>query len=157
MNSSAAEWVASIPAELTAREALVYIQQALDDAKAATAAIVDKYTGGTLPPPPWPQQPLLVQAIDALEGGRKMLQDAIRMGYGDRKEPKSGPIGVRLLNGGRALYREIAIMQTADREGTTTAPAMVARAAAAAASTTLGGFATIAILLWVLHHEDLDR
>lgn len=149
--NSAAEWVASIPDQLTAREALVYIQQALDDAKAATDAIVNQYQGGTLPPPPWPQQPLLVQAVDALEGGRKMLQKAIEMGYGDRKEPKTGPIGVRLLNGGRALYREIAIMQKADREGKTTAPELVARAAAAAVATPWGGLLAFAGLLWVIH------
>ncbi len=150
--NSAAEWVASIPDQLTAREALVYIQQALDDAKAATDTIVAQYQGGTLPPPPWPQQPLLVQAVDAMEGGRKMLQQAIAMGYGDRKEPKSGPTGTRLLNGGRALYREIAIMQKADREGKTTAPELAARAAAAVVATPWGGLLAIGGLLWLLHH-----
>lgn len=150
MNSHA-EWIASIPAELTAREALVYIDTALRDAQEATQAIVDQYQGGTLPPPPWPQHPLLQQAIAALEGGKKMLGQAIAMGYGDRKEPKTSPLGVRLLNGGQALYREIAVMQKADREGRTTAPALAARAAAAIAGTSWGGLLVLGGLVFLAH------
>jgi hypothetical protein len=110
--NSAAEWVASIPDELTAREALVYVQQALDDAKAAEQEIVDRYKGGTLPPPPWPKHPQLQAAIDQMEGGRLLLNQAINLNHGDDKVKKTDTrIAAPLLKAGRNLYREIGVMQ----------------------------------------------
>jgi hypothetical protein len=148
------DWAASIPAELTARQALVFVEKALADAAAAEKEILGRYTG-TLPPPPWPKHPELQKAIDAMEGGRLMLNQAITLGFGDKKEKKDGPTGKRLLNGGRALYREVAVMQE-NLKGVSAAelPGIVANAAKRIAATQLGGLATIALVVWALHEFD---
>jgi hypothetical protein len=145
------DWAASIPAELTARQALVFVEKALADAAAAEKEILGRYSG-TLPPPPWPKHPELEKAIDAMEGGRLMLNQAITLGFGDKKEKKDGPTGKRLLNGGRALYSEVAKMQE-NLKGISAAelPGMVISAAKKAAETQLGGLLTIGLVLWALH------
>lgn len=147
------EWSATIPDEISARDGLVLIAGALEDAKQATAEVVARYTGGTLPPPPWPQHALLQQAIAALEGGAKLLQQAIAMGYGDRKETRSGPLATRLQNGGRALYRELDVMRK-NHEGVKLQdlPGLAARLALKAAAPQLGGLLTFAAVMWVLHN-----
>jgi hypothetical protein len=147
------EWSATIPDQVDARAGQVLIAEALADAKQATDDVIARYSGGTLPPPPWPQHALLQQAIAALEGGAKLLHQAIDMGYGDRKEPKSGPLGTRLQNGGRALYREIDVMRKA-HEGVKLEdlPGIAARLAMKAAAPKLGGLLTFAAVMWVLHN-----
>ncbi len=150
-----AEWLASIPAQLSAREALPLIETALKDAKDATDEIVSRFSG-TLPPPPWPKHAELETAIKAMEGGRLLMQKAIEVGHGDTKQPKDGPNGKRLQNVGTSLYREIARMQD-NMRGITAAdiPGLVAKAAARVATTQWGGLLTIGLLLYALHelHE----
>lgn len=147
---SLAEWMAEIPPEVTARDGLVMIKQALDDAAEATDQIRARYTG-TVPPPPWPQHPELERAIAALEGGRLLLNQAIEAGYGDRKEPKTGPLATRLTNGGRALYREVDRMQKAMAGiKVEDIPGMIANAAKRAAGTSIGGLFAVAAILWAL-------
>lgn len=156
--NSAAEWLASIPDELTAREALVFVEQALQDAAAATKQVAARFQG-TVPPPPWPQHPELVKAIAAMEGGRLMLMQGINLGYGDQKQPKSGATGIRLQTAGRQLYAEIARMQQrgAELPKAANVPELLARAGAAAAKTSIGGWVTLGVLLWALRNiEDLD-
>ena len=114
---TAIEWVASIPEELTLRDALVYIETALADARAATDSIVAKYTGGTLPPPPWPQPDELVNAIKQMEGGKLLVSKGIEQGHGDDKFKKTDVRAMPLLNAGRNLYRAIAAMLKADADG----------------------------------------
>jgi len=152
--NSAAELIASIPAEVSARDGLVFIGQALADAKDATDEILSRYTGSTLPPPPWPQHAELRTAIDALDGGRLLLNQAITAGYGDKKEPKSGPLGLRLSNGIRALYREIGVMQQR-MKGVDVAdlPGLAFDAAKKVAATSVGGWLVAAALLWWLHSQ----
>ena len=157
---SVAEWTAQIPAEPTPRDGLRLIQTALADAKEATDQILARYTGGTLPLPPWPQHPKLVEAIKALEGGVLLLNQAIATGYGDKAEPrtkdgKPGPLATRLINGGRALYREVAVMQKA-MQGVKVEdiPQLLASAAKKAAATPIGGLATFALILWGLSQLD---
>jgi hypothetical protein len=152
--NSAAELIASIPAEVTARDGLVFIGQALADATTATNEILSRYTGSTLPPPPWPQHKELQQAIDALDGGRLLLNQAIAAGYGDKKEPKAGPLGTRLSNGIRALYREIGVMQQR-MKGVDVAdiPGLAFDAAKKVAATSIGGWLFAAALLWWLHNQ----
>ncbi len=149
------EWAESIPAQLTAREALVFVQRALAAADAATKAIFSRYGSGTLPPPPWPKHPALEKAIDAMDGGRLMLEQAIKLGHGDVKQPKDGPTGKRLLNGGRALYHEIAVMEK-NLEGVKAEdiPGLIVKAATRAASTKLGGWVAVGLLLYALHEWD---
>ncbi len=152
---SVAEWMAAIPAEVSARDGLLYIQMAIDDAKEATDQILAAYPGGTLPPPPWPQHPELVKAIEALEGGKLLLNQAIAAGYGDKKEPKGGPLATRLTNGGRALYREVARMQAAMKGiKVEDLPGLLANAAKKAAATPVGGWVTVCLLLWGLSQLD---
>jgi hypothetical protein len=155
--NSAAELIASIPAQVTARDGLVFIGQALADAKAATDEILSRYTGSTLPPPPWPQHAELRTAIDALDGGRLLLNKAIEAGYGDKAEPKAGPLGTRLSNGIRALYREVGVMQQR-MKGVAVAdlPGLAFDAVKKVATTSIGGWAVALGLLWLLHNaEDL--
>lgn len=152
---SVAEWTAQIPDQVSPRDGLLLIQMALDDAKEATDRILARYTGGTLPPPPWPQHKELQQAIAALEGGQLLLQQAIAADYGDKKEPKTGPLATRLINGGRALYRELAVMEKA-MQGIKVEqiPQLLANAAKKAASTPLGGLVTFGLILWGLSQLD---
>lgn len=150
-----AEWVASIPEQISPRDGLTYIALALADAKEATAEIRAKFSG-TVPPPPWPQPPELVSAIDALEGGQLMLNQAIQLGYGDRKEPRTGPHSVRLINGGRALYAGIEKMRREHREGVITPaniPRKAASALAALLSTPVGGVVALGVVLYFLGDE----
>lgn len=152
---SVAEWMAQIPAEVSARDGLVFIQMALNDAKEATDQILQRYSGGTLPPPPWPQHPELVKAVEALQGGLLLLNQAIAAGYGDKKEPKGGPLALRLTNGGRALYREVARMQEAMKGiKIEDVPGLLANAAKKAAATPIGGWVTVGLLLVALSHLD---
>lgn len=152
--NSAAEWIATIPAELSAREALPIIDAALRDAEEATDAIRSRYTG-TLPPPPWPQHPELVSVINALQGGRTFLSGVVASGRGDVKQSRDGDIGKRLQIAGQTLYREIAVMQ---KLGTGIDPAqlpdMAARAAGRAAvklaGTSLGGLLTLVAVVWAV-------
>lgn len=151
--NSAAEWVASIPDMVSAREALVFIDQALRDADEATEAVRGRFTG-TLPPRPWPQSEQMQTMIKALEGGQLLLGQAVNAGHGDTKQPKNGPTGSRLINGGRALYAEIAKMQQRAAELPTAGniPELVAEAAKQAAATRWGGLFVIAGLLYLEHH-----
>lgn len=160
------EWLAQLPAEITPRQGLLFIRQALDDAKEATAAIVAEYgNSGTLPPPPWPQPPELQQAIAALEGGQKMLNTAIGWGFGDKAEPQTGPHAVRLINGGKALYAAIAKMQQEHREGKIDPRNAAGKAASWAAhklidiaAHPIGGVLTFAAVMWLLSNlDELER
>ena len=119
---SLTEWMASIPDELTLRDALVYVNQALDDAKEATASVVNKYQGGTLPPPPWPQHEALASAVAQLEGGVKLINIGIDQGRGDDKFKKTDVRAMPLLNAGRNVYREIDVMLKRDKRGEVTLP-----------------------------------
>lgn len=155
--NSVTEWVASIPVEVSPREGIALINVALADAKEATAKVVADYKGGTLPPPPWPQPPELVKAIDALEGGLKMLNWAVSMGYGDTKEPHTGAHAVRLINGGRMLYAGIEKMEKDHREGVVNVeniPKLAQRAALAVLPTGVGGLLAIGFVLWLLSEGD---
>lgn len=153
--NSAAELIASIPAEVSARDGLVFIAQALDDAKTATDEILARYTGSTLPPPPWPQHAELRTAIDALDGGRLLLNKAIEAGYGDKTEPKAGPLGTRLSNGIRALYREVGEMQQRMKGvKLEDVPRLALDAAKKAAGTSIGSWVFIAGLFYVLSNLD---
>lgn len=150
-----AEWVTSIPDAVTPREGIALIDVALGDARDATAALVSEYKGGTLPPPPWPQPPELVTAIEALEGGKLLLGQAINLGYADTKFPKSDPHTVRLVNGGRALYAAIDKMQREHREGTIkpeNLPKLAERAARKLLPTGLGGLAALIALAYIVDH-----
>lgn len=156
--NSAAEWIASIPEQLTPRESLVYIQQALDDAKAATDEILAKYSGGTLPPPPWPQHAELRTAIDALDGGRLLVNQAIHLGHGDTVFPKTDARAQRLINGGRALYREIAEMQRRMKGvKVEDVPRLVFDAAKKAAADKWGGVLFFAAVLWTINNFGDER
>ena len=158
---SVSEWLAQLPAQISPRDGLVFIRQALDDAKEATDQVLAEYHGGTLPPPPWPQPPRLVFAIKGLEGGQIMLQRLIDNGAGDRKEPQTGPYAVRLIAGGRELYAGIADMQREQREGKINpadvpakAAAWVAHKAADIAAGPIGGLITFAAIVWLLRELD---
>jgi len=149
--NSAAEWVASIPAQITARDALTFIDTALTDAKTATDEITARFSG-TLPPPPWPQHAELVKAVEALQGGRKMLTTIIEsLGHGDVKRDKADPQVVRLLTAGKALYHEISVMQERMRGvKVEDLPGLAVAAAKRVAGTTLGGLLTFGLVLWAL-------
>lgn len=149
--NSAAEWIASIPDQLTARDALVFIEQALADARTATDEVRARFSG-TVPPPPWPQSPELVQAIAAMEGGRTLLQRAIELGH-TNPQPKSGAIGVRLQNGGRLLYAEIAKMRKRAAELPTAKdiPDLAKHAALGLANTSIGGLLVLGGVLWLAY------
>ena len=149
--NSYSEWIAAIPAELTAREALVFIDTALRDADEATRAIVAEFKGGTLPPPPWPQHDALVQVIRALEGGRTFLTGVVNAGRGDVKQPRDGDIGKRLQIAGQTLYREIAVMQRQSAEAKTTAPKMALRLGLGLLDTEIGGLFVLGGLLYLAH------
>lgn len=157
--NSVAEWVAAIPDQVSARQALLLIDDALRDAKQATDEIVANYShkGGTLPPPPWPQHPELQQAIKALEGGQLLLQQAINLGRGDETSPKTGPLGIRLANGGQELYRQIAVMrERMQGVKVESLPGLAAELAKKAAETRWGGLAVVAAIIWAAHTFDLD-
>lgn len=155
--NSAAEWVASIPDQLTPRESLLYIQQALNDAKTATDEILARYTGGTLPPPPWPQHAELRTAIDALDGGKLLVNQAIQLGHGDTAFPKADPRAQRLINGGRLLYREIAVMQQRMKGvRVEDIPGLALDAAKRAAGGKWTGVLVFAGFLWLLNNFDGD-
>lgn len=152
------EWLAQLPATITPRQGLVFIAQAIADAKEATDQVLAEYHGGTLPPPPWPQPPELVRAIEALQGGQLLLQKAIELGHGDDAEPQTGPHAVRLINGGRQLYAAIALMQRQRREAKIdprTLPAKAARWALDLAAEPIGGLLVFAGVVWLL--RELDR
>jgi hypothetical protein len=149
---SAAEWVTSIPDELTLRDALVYIETALADAKAATDSIVGRYTGGTLPPPPWPQPDELVNAIKQMEGGRLLVTKGIEMGHGDDKFKKTDARAMPLLNAGRNLYKAIGAMLKADADGAinpANIPTMAINAAKKAAGSPWMTLAVVAGLIYL--------
>lgn len=153
---SVTEWLAEIPDTVSPRDGLRFIREALDDAQAAVDAIRAQYAGGTLPPPPWPETPDLAQAREALEGGQLMLNQAIALGMGDTKEPKTGPHAVRLINGGRALYKAIDAMNRAHREGEIkpeNAVKLVSRAAGAVLPTIPGGLLLLFGLIYLLERD----
>lgn len=154
MNSTA-EWVASIPDQLTPRQALVYIQTALADADQAVADVRAQFKG-TTPPPPWPKSPQLQQAIDAMDGGRLMMLKAIELGYGDQVASKTSPEGLRLVNAGRALYDEIGriTQRVAELPRPQNVPQLGFELAKAAAATKWGGLLVIGALLWLATSED---
>lgn len=153
------QWAAAIPEQLTARQALQLIDAALTDAAAAVASVEAKFTG-TTPPRPWPMHPELVQAIEAFQGGRLLMQRFIADGLGDVPQPKSGDAGKRLQLGGQNLYRQIGVMVEASKG--TDAAELAARAAAAAgglalkaAGTTAGGLLLLgAVLWWAWRHDE---
>lgn len=149
--NSAAEWVASIPAQLTARDALVFIDTALGDAKQAADEIAARFQG-TVMPPPWPMHAELQRAYGALEGGRKMLVTIIdQLGHGDTVRDKTDPQVVRLLNAGKILYREIAVMQEKMRGvKVEDVPRLVLDAAKRVAENKIGGWLFMVGLLWAL-------
>jgi hypothetical protein len=158
---SLAEWNATIPDELTLRDALVYVEMALADAKEATDSIVAKYTGGTLPPPPWPQPDSLVTAIKQMEGGRILIRGGIEQGHGDEKFKKTDVRAMPLLNAGRNIYREIAAMLKADKEGEIkleNAPKLAARGAkslfAMASDSPIVALAMVAGVIWLVNEFD---
>jgi hypothetical protein len=154
--NSATEWVASIPAQITAHDAVKFIDAALADEQQATDEIVNRFHG-TVPPPPWPRHAELVKARDAFEGGRKMLVNfIIPAGHGDTPRDHTDPQVVRLLNAGRSLYREIGVMQERMRGiKAEELPGLVLDAALdatkRAAATQLGGLFVVAGLLWALN------
>lgn len=147
---SAAEWIATVPEQLTAREALPLIDVAIVDAKQAAEEIAARYHG-TLPPPPWPMHAELVKAIEALEGGKKLLAFVIGAGHGDKARGHSDPQVVRLLNGGRDLYAQVAEMQKR-MQGVKVEdlPGLAATAVRKAAETKIGGVLFVWGLLWAL-------
>lgn len=149
---SVTEWVASIPDEISPREGLVFIATALDDAKQATNEIRDAFKG-TIPPPPWPQPPELVKAVEALEGGQLMLNQAIALGYGDQKEPRSGAHAARLINGGRALYAAVEKMRADHRDGQIK-PENAVKLVKRLLPTSLGGVAVFAGILLAMYYLD---
>jgi hypothetical protein len=159
--NSAAEWIAQLPDQISAREAIPFIDQALADAREATAAVRDKFSG-TLPPPPWPQHPELVTVIDALTGGRTFLAGVVASGRGDVKQPRDGDIGKRLQIAGRTLYAEVAKMQqrAAALPAAASAADFAAQAAAAAArrvvGTSWGGLLVLAGVVWLAYKFDAD-
>lgn len=149
--NSAAEWVASIPAEITARDALTLIDTAVSDAKTATDEIVARFSG-TLPPPPWPRHPELVKAVEALEGGKLLLMRIINdLGHGEVKRGRNDPQVAALVKAGQALYREIGVMQK-NMQGIKAEdlPALAAAAVKRVAGGTLGGLFTFAVVLWAI-------
>lgn len=152
MVHSVTEWVASIPDQVSPREGLALVDVALGDAKEATDAILAEYTGGTLPPPPWPRPPNLVTAIKRMEGGRLMLTQAIEMGHGDDKSAKDSIRVLPLLDGGRVLYREIENMRREHKAGIinpANLPRLAARGLASFLPTGLGGFAALALVIYI--------
>jgi len=152
---SVTEWVASIPDDVSPREGLAFIDVALADAREATDAIVAQFTGGTLPPPPWPQTPELATAIARMQGGQLMAQRAIELGNGDTKSPKASPRVLPLLDGGRVLYREIERMQRLFKEGTLTTatlPKLAARGLGWLLPTSgVGGLVALGAVLYLVH------
>lgn len=153
---SAAEWVASIPDELTARDAMVYVETALQDARDAEKEILARYGSGTLPPPPWPKHPALVTALEAMDGGKIMLGKAIELGHGDQVTKKTDTrIAAPLLNAGRNLYREVAVMQAAMKGiEAKDLPRLATAAAKKFAENKVGGWVTFAAVVWILHNAD---
>lgn len=156
MVHSVTEWVASIPDQVSPREGLALVDVALGDAREATDEIRDKFRG-TVPPPPWPQPPELVTAIDRMEGGRLMLNQAIELGHGDDKSPKDSPRALPLLDAGRVLYREIENMRrqhTAGIINPANLPRMAARGLASFLPTGLGGLAALALVVYIAGELD---
>lgn len=155
--NSAAEWVASIPAQLTARDALTLIDTALADAKTATDEIVARFSG-TLPPPPWPRHAELVKAVEGLEGGQLMLRRIINeLGHGEVKRDKTDPQVVRMVQAGQTLYKEIGVMQERMRGvQVEDLPRLAVDAAKRVAGGTLGGLFTFAVVLWAINEFGSD-
>jgi hypothetical protein len=159
MYATAAEWVASIPDELTLREGLVFVDQALADARQAVDETRARFTG-TVPPPPWPMHPELETAVRTMEGGRKMLATGIDLGYGDRSYKKTEGQAAAVVKGGLKLYAEVAQMRK-NMEGVTAAdiPKVTATvinkmggaAKAILGSGQVGGFIALAVVLYAMH------
>lgn len=57
-----AEWAATLPAKLTAGDALHACDIALGDAAGVVDAVMAQFHGGTLPPAPWPMLPAMEAA-----------------------------------------------------------------------------------------------
>lgn len=146
-----AEWVASIPDEVSPREGLAFIDAALGDAAEATNEIRDKFAG-TVPPPPWPQPPELVTAIERMEGGKLMIARAVELGHGDTKAAKDSPRVLPLVDAGRVLYREIARMQQQHRDGVinpANLPQLAARGLGSFLPTGVGGLVALGVVAYL--------
>lgn len=104
-------WLASIPDPFGPSEGLAAATAALDD----SAAVVDEVRArfhGTLPPPPWPATPELVQAREAMLGAKTFFQ-RINDAAPESRWRKGDKAGIGLVKGGTALFTETAKLEDA--------------------------------------------
>lgn len=71
-DSDVAKWLSSVPDQFDAPQARDAAMAALADANARIAKVRDAYHG-TLPPAPWPADPQLVKAMEAMAGARDVF------------------------------------------------------------------------------------
>src|SRR5258708_19024341 len=99
-------WIASIPNVFTPADGMAaadkVIAEAFDEIRAVKLSF-----GGTLPPPPWPAPPELVQAIDRVTGFRDGFEVFSRKAVHARWPKQTGKVGPAFIRAGEQLYYEL--------------------------------------------------